>query len=73
MGIVNGRIQAGSRTCRRDSATSITSEDSHDSSAVMHPKGSVILLRDAGIGTSAILGADMAVSQHFMAWSAAPD
>ena len=39
-----------------------------NSSAVLHPKGSVILSRDAGVGKSAILAEDMAVSQHFMAW-----
>lgn len=39
-----------------------------NSSAVMHSKGTVILSRDAGIGKSAILTEDMAVSQHFMAW-----
>lgn len=39
-----------------------------NSSAVMHCKGTVILSRDAGIGKSAILTDDMAVSQHFMAW-----
>jgi type I restriction enzyme S subunit len=39
-----------------------------NSSAVMHPKGTVILSRDAGIGKSAILSNNMAVSQHFMAW-----
>jgi len=42
------------------------------SSAVLHPKGTVILSRDAGVGKSAILGADMAVSQHFMAWRCKP-
>lgn len=39
-----------------------------NSSAVLHPEGTVILSRDAGIGKSAVLGCDMAVSQHFMAW-----
>lgn len=38
------------------------------SSAVLHPKGTVIVSRDAGVGKSAILGDDMAVSQHFIAW-----
>jgi type I restriction enzyme S subunit len=38
------------------------------SSAVIHSRGSVILLRDADIGRCGILGADMAVSQHFIAW-----
>jgi type I restriction enzyme S subunit len=50
----------------------ITPEGIAHSSAVIHPKGSVILLRDAGIGKSGILGADMAVSQHFMAWRCGP-
>ncbi|MDE1193734.1 MAG: restriction endonuclease subunit S [Pseudomonas sp.] len=39
-----------------------------NSSAVVHPSGTVILSRDAGIGKSAILVGNMAVSQHFMAW-----
>lgn len=43
-----------------------------NSSAVVHPMGSVVLLRDAGIGKSAVLGVDMAVSQHFMAWNCGP-
>lgn len=39
-----------------------------NSSAVKHPMGTVILSRDAGIGKSAILASEMAVSQHFIAW-----
>jgi type I restriction enzyme S subunit len=39
-----------------------------NSSAVLHPKGTVVLSRDAGIGKSAITTERMAVSQHFMAW-----
>jgi len=39
-----------------------------NSSAVLHPKGTVVLSRDAGIGKSTTLGLDMAVSQHFIAW-----
>jgi type I restriction enzyme, S subunit len=50
----------------------ITTSGLAHSSAVIHPKGSVILLRDAGIGKSAILATDMAVSQHFMAWACGP-
>ncbi|UKE73925.1 restriction endonuclease subunit S [Xanthomonas graminis] len=38
------------------------------SSAVMHPLGTVILSRDAGVGKSGVLASDMAVSQHFIAW-----
>jgi len=40
-----------------------------NSSAVLHPKGTVVMSRDAGIGKSAVMGEDMAVSQHFIAWS----
>ena len=39
-----------------------------NSSAVLLPAGTVILSRDAGVGKSAILAEEMAVSQHFMAW-----
>jgi type I restriction enzyme S subunit len=39
-----------------------------NSSAVLHPAGTVVLSRDAGVGKSAIIHSDMAVSQHFMAW-----
>ena len=39
------------------------------SSAVLHPPNTVILSRDAGVGKSAILGQEMAVSQHFIAWN----
>ena len=39
-----------------------------NSSAVMHPKGTVVMSRDAGIGKSAITIEKMAVSQHFIAW-----
>jgi len=38
------------------------------SSAVLHPKDTVILSRDAGVGKSAILGQETAISQHFIAW-----
>jgi type I restriction enzyme, S subunit len=38
------------------------------SSAVLHPGGTVILSRDAGVGKSAVLGSEMAVSQHFIVW-----
>ncbi|MFF9027899.1 restriction endonuclease subunit S [Streptomyces iakyrus] len=53
-------------------AESITHAGLANSSAVVHPAGSVVLLRDAGIGKVAVLGADMAVSQHFMAWHCGP-
>ncbi|OEF62718.1 hypothetical protein A1OW_18605 [Enterovibrio norvegicus] len=39
-----------------------------NSSATMHPSGTVVMARDAGVGKSAIITSPMAVSQHFMAW-----
>jgi len=39
-----------------------------NSSAVVHPAGTVVLSRDAGVGKSAITTEPMAVSQHFMCW-----
>lgn len=52
-----------------DTAATITAEGINNSSAVLHPKGTVVLSRDAGVGKSAIMSDDMAVSQHFMAWT----
>jgi type I restriction enzyme, S subunit len=51
-----------------DTAKKISELGLRHSSAVLHPKGTVILSRDAGVGKSAILGDEMAVSQHFIAW-----
>lgn len=39
-----------------------------NSSAVMHPTGTVVMTRDAGVGKSGVLASPMAVSQHFIAW-----
>ncbi|CAH6826862.1 Type I restriction-modification system, specificity subunit S [Vibrio chagasii] len=39
-----------------------------NSSAQLHPAGTVVLSRDAGIGKSAVMAESMAVSQHFIAW-----
>ncbi|MGW7028173.1 restriction endonuclease subunit S [Streptomyces xanthophaeus] len=55
-----------------ETTESITHVGLSNSSAVVHPSGSVVLLRDAGIGKSAVLQGDMAVSQHFMAWNCGP-
>ena len=53
-----------------ETESTITIEGVKNSSAVLHPKGSVILSRDAGVGKSAIMKYDMAVSQHFIVWQA---
>lgn len=51
----------------------ISQEGINHSSAVLHPAGTVILSRDAGVGKSAIIGSEMAVSQHFIAWQCGPE
>lgn len=56
----------------KDTAATITMEGIRNSSAVLHPKGTVVLSRDAGVGKSAITSEEMAVSQHFMAWACGP-
>ncbi len=47
----------------------ISEQGIENSSAVLHPAGSVLVSRDAGVGKSAVMASDMAVSQHFIVWS----
>ena len=56
-----------------ETETEISSAGIKNSSAVLHPTGSVLLSRDAGVGKSAVMGLDMAVSQHFIVWTCKPD
>ena len=51
-----------------DTCDKVTCEGIANSSAVLHPAGTVVLSRDAGVGKSAIMSDSMAVSQHFIAW-----
>jgi type I restriction enzyme S subunit len=53
-----------------DTKIKISIEGIKNSSAVLHPKGSVLLSRDAGVGKSAVMKEEMAVSQHFIVWKA---
>jgi type I restriction enzyme S subunit len=64
----------GRRLDRRyitETAKEISELGIRHSSAVVHPRGTVILLRDADVGRCGILGNNMAVSQHFIAWRCA--
>ncbi len=49
-------------------AANISEKGLANSSAVLHPAGTVVMSRDAGVGKSAVMRLEMAVSQHFMAW-----
>jgi type I restriction enzyme, S subunit len=64
----------------RDDAVDVVAETAErisplgvaNSSAVVHPAGTVLLSRTASVGFSAIMGVDMAVSQDFMTWTCGP-
>lgn len=43
-----------------------------NSSAVVHPAGTVTMSRTASVGYSCILGADMATSQDYVTWTCGP-
>ncbi len=64
------RLDAGLIT---ETEVEISAAGLANSSAVMHPAGSVLLSRDAGVGKSAVMGEPMAVSQHFIVWACKPD
>jgi type I restriction enzyme, S subunit len=52
-----------------DTAIHISKDGLRNSSAVLLPKGTVVLSRDAGVGKSGIMAESMAVSQHFVTWT----
>ncbi|CUR66315.1 EcoKI restriction-modification system protein HsdS [Achromobacter xylosoxidans] len=56
-----------------ETETEISAAGIENSSAILHPAGAVLLSRDAGVGKSAVMGLDMAVSQHFIVWTCKPD
>ena len=47
----------------------ISQQGLDNSSAVLHPAGSVVLSHDAEVGKNAVMGMPMAVSQHFIVWT----
>ena len=50
----------------------ISKQGIKNSSAVLHPAGTVLISRDAGVGKSAVMEIPMAVSQHFIVWTCNP-
>ncbi len=63
------RLDAGLIT---ETEVEISVEGIANSSAVLHPAGSVLLSRDAAVGRGALMGEAMAVSQHFIVWTCEP-
>ena len=55
-----------------ETAVEISEKGIQNSSAVLHPAGTVFISRDAGIGKSAVMAVPMAVSQHFITWTCKP-
>lgn len=47
----------------------ISEQGIENSSACLHPAGTVLISRDAGVGKSAVMASSMAVSQHFIVWT----
>lgn len=56
-----------------DTKIEISKEGLKKSSAVLHPPETVLLSRDAGVGKSAVMKNEMAVSQHFIVWRPKPN
>ncbi len=52
-----------------ETAIEISQQGINNCSAVLHPAGTVVLSRDAGVGKSGVMGLSMAVSQHFVTWT----
>ncbi len=52
-----------------ETAIQISEKGIQNSSAALHPEGTVLISRDAGIGKCAVMSESMAVSQHFIVWS----
>jgi type I restriction enzyme S subunit len=55
-----------------DTREMISQRGIDESSAVLHPAGTVVLSRTASAGFSAIMGSDMATSQDFATWTCGP-
>lgn len=61
------------RTYVSETEKEISDSGLANSSAVLLPAGTVIVSRDGSrLGKSGILGVDMAISQHFIAWTCGP-
>ena len=67
-----GQLRAGTVDVITETVERITPAGVANSSAVVHPAGTVFLSRTASVGFSAMMGRPMAVSQDFMTWTPGP-
>ena len=63
------RLRDDTVTTAVETEAAISEAGLASSSAVLHPRGTVLLSRTASVGFSAVMGRDMAVSQDFMTWT----
>jgi hypothetical protein len=67
-----GPLRGGDVDVVANTAECISPAGLANSSAVLHPNGTVFLSRTASVGFSAMMGVPMAVSQDFMTWTPGP-
>ncbi|MEU2468493.1 restriction endonuclease subunit S [Streptomyces sp. NPDC012486] len=66
------QLRSGQRNAITETKEKISPLGLANSSAVLHPPGTVILSRTASVGFSAIMGTEMATSQDFATWTCGP-
>ncbi len=62
-------LRSGKRTVLYQTAEMITETGLANSSAVVHPAGTVAMSRTASVGFTCIMGTDMATSQDWVTWT----
>lgn len=67
-----GRLRDPYQESLSETAQQISPLGLANSSARIHPAGTVVLSRTASVGFSTIMGRPMAVSQHFVTWTCGP-
>lgn len=67
-----GQLRDGTKYVVTDTQEMVSEVGVANSSAVVHPAGTVALSRTASVGFSCILGRDMATSQDFATWTCGP-
>lgn len=63
------QLRDGTRSVVEETAEKISEVGVRNSSAVVHPAGTVALSRTASVGFTCLLGRDMATSQDFATWT----
>ena len=66
------QLRDGTRSVVEETAEMISELGIRNSSAVVHPAGTVALSRTASVGFSCVLGRNMATSQDFATWTCGP-